>query len=211
MNCAPRRRPRLSPEAGVRAVRWTGEDGQGLEHCVLTLKRGGLVLEGMVAGNREGDSYGAHYIVRADAQGRTREVRVRYAGSYSLHVTADGEGNWHDEQRGRAIPRLRGCIDVDIGATAATNTLPIRRLGLAIGEACAISAAYVPLPGELAGQLEGAFLPEPVDQRYTRLGDRLWRYEGLFRDFVADLPVDDMGLVLDYPQLFRRAPLGGKA
>ena len=100
------------------------------------------VLEGMVAGNREGDSYGAHYIVRADAQGRTREVRVRYAGSHSLHVTADGEGNWHDEQRGRAIHRLRGCIDVDIGATAATNTLPIRRLGLAIGDACAISAAW---------------------------------------------------------------------
>ena len=50
-----------------------------------------------------------------------------------------------------------------------------------------------------------------MDQRYTRLGDRLWRYEGLFRDFVADLAVDDMGLVLDYPQLFRRAALGGKA
>lgn len=211
MTCAPRRRRRLSPEAGVRAVRWTGEDGQGLEHCVLKLRANGLVLEGMVAGNRGGDSYGAHYIVRADAMGRTREVRVRYAGSHSLHVTADGEGNWHDEQRGRAIHRLRGCIDVDIGVTAATNTLPIRRLGLAVGDACEIRAAYVALPDELAGQLEGAFLPEPADQRYTRLGDRLWRYEGLFRDFVANLPVDDMGLVLDYPQLFRRVITGAAA
>ena len=49
------------------------------------------------------------------------------------------------------------------------------------------------------------------DEAVARLGDRLWRYEGLFRDFVADLLVDDMGLVLDYPQLFRRAALGGKA
>ena len=75
----------MSPEAGVRAVRWTGEDGQGLEHCVLTLKRGGLVLEGMVAGNREGDSYGAHYIVRADAQGQTAFiVDLSYAGLFGL-------------------------------------------------------------------------------------------------------------------------------
>ena len=74
-----------------------------------------------------------------------------------------------------------------------------------------IRAAYVALPDELAGQLEGAFLPEPADQRYTRLGDRLWRYEGLFRDFVANLPVDDMGLVLDYPQLFRRVITGAAA
>ncbi len=50
-----------------------------------------------------------------------------------------------------------------------------------------------------------------MDQRYTRLGDRLWRYEGLFRNFVADLAVDDMGMGREYKQLFRRAALGGKA
>ena len=42
--------------------------------------------------------------------------------------------------------------------------------------------------------------------RYTRLADRLWRFEGLEADFVADLPVDGDGVVLDYPGLFRRLP-----
>lgn len=184
----------------ARAVRWTDGAGQGLEHCLLTLGPSGLVLEGVVAGTRGGD-VGAHYSLRTDAHGRTREVRVRYLGGPELHVAADEKARWRDETQGRALPDLEGCLDVDIGATPATNTLPIRRLGLAAGEAAEITVAHVPLPS----QVDGAFLPRPARQRYTRLAERLWRYEGPFRNFAADLAVDDLGLVLDYPQLFRRA------
>lgn len=198
MNCAPPpKRPSLADI--TRAVRWTDAEGRGLEHCLLTLGDG-LSLEGMVAGTRGGD-YGAHYTVRADAQGRTREIRVRYAGGPALHVTADENARWWDEITRQPLPDLDGCADADIGATPATNTLPIRRLDLAVGEAAEITVAYIPLPS----QVDGAFLPRPARQRYTRLADRLWRYEGLFRNFTADLPVDDLGLVLDYPPLFRRA------
>ena len=184
----------------ARAVRWTDAGGQGLEHCLLTLGPDGLTLEGAVAGTRDGE-YGAHYNLRADPQGRTREVRVRYVGGPELHVSADPNARWRDEIAGTALPDLDGCLDVDIGVTPATNTLPIRRLDLGHGGSAGITAAYVPLPS----QVEGAFLPRPAPQRYTRLSDRLWRYEGLFRNFTADLTVDDLGLVLDYPRLFRRA------
>ena len=48
----------------------------------------------------------------------------------------------------------------------------------------------------------------PVRQRYTCLEARpdggLYRYEGFSTGFVADLPVDADGLVLDYPGVFRR-------
>lgn len=171
-----------------------------MEHCLLTLGADGLTLEGVVAGTRQ-DEYGAHYHVRTDAQGRTRAVRVRYLGGPELHVTADQDARWRDEITGTPLADLDGCLDVDIGLTPATNTLPIRRLGLAQGQAAEITAAYVPLPA----QIQGAFRPRRAAQRYTRLADRLWRYEGLFRNFTAELAVDDLGLVLDYPQLFRRA------
>jgi len=50
-----------------------------------------------------------------------------------------------------------------------------------------------------------------VMQRYTCLerGDdgSLYRYEGLGTGFVTNLPVDPDGLVLDYPDIFRRVPL----
>jgi hypothetical protein len=45
-------------------------------------------------------------------------------------------------------------------------------------------------------------------QAYTRLGDRLYLFEALDASgFKAELAVDEEGIVLDYPQLFRR--IGG--
>ncbi len=45
-------------------------------------------------------------------------------------------------------------------------------------------------------------------QRYTCLelnaDGGLYKYEGLESDFIAELPVDSDGLVIDYPGLFKR-------
>jgi hypothetical protein len=42
-------------------------------------------------------------------------------------------------------------------------------------------------------------------QAYTRLSDRRYLFENLDgTGFRAELPVDEEGIVLDYPQLFRR-------
>ncbi|MGR3761860.1 putative glycolipid-binding domain-containing protein [Roseobacteraceae bacterium NS-SX3] len=183
------------------AVRWCSWQREGLEHCVLRENADGLVLEGIVTGPG-GASFGAHYFVRTDAQMRTREVRVEYAGGPRLHVAADGMGHWQDMAGGAAIPALDGCLDVDIGVTPATNTLPVRRLCLAAGDSAEILAAFVPPPDAI----EGAFLPRPARQRYTCLtrGSR-YRYEGLDSGFQAELEVDANALVLDYPGVFRRA------
>ena len=62
-----------------------------------------------------------------------------------------------------------------------------------------IRAAYIPLPSEI----RGAFVPRPVLQRYGRTAERSWRYHQPDAGFTADLVVDDLGLVLHYPQLFR--------
>jgi hypothetical protein len=181
-------------------VRWRDWDGQGIEHCVCREDDGELVLEGVVAGTR-GGRYGAHYIVRADAEFGTRDVRVDYVAGPRLHVSTDGAGHWRDRIGGGALPMLDGCLDVDIGVTPATNTLPIRRLKLSEHESRDIVVAYVPLPH----QIDGTFLPTPARQRYTCLRqDRLYRYDGLFRAFSAELEVDAFGLVLDYPDTFRR-------
>ncbi len=80
--------------------------------------------------------------------------------------------------------------------TPFTNTLAIRRLGLEVGESAEIKVAYILVP-ELS--LRAA------PQRYTRLADRLWRFDGLDIDFTADLTVDESGFVIEYPGLFRRA------
>jgi hypothetical protein len=70
-----------------------------------------------------------------------------------------------------------------------TNTLPIRRLAPAIGESIDVTAAWVRFP-ELT--------LEPLPQRYTRLSERRYRYESNGGAFVAELEVDDAGLVITY-------------
>lgn len=181
-------------------VRWREWDGEGIEHCVCREDGDGLTLEGVVVTTDEG-LFGAHYLVRTNAAFRTRDVWVAFVGGPVLHVEADGEGHWRDVTGHRALPALDGCIDVDIRITPSTNTLPIRRLKLDPGGGSDILVAYVPLPGQTAGD----FLPRRVEQRYTHLTpDGRYRYEGLGTGFVAELEVDDVGLVKDYPGVFRR-------
>jgi hypothetical protein len=113
-------------------------------------------------------------------------------------LLADGEGHWK-RASGEPLPELDGCIDVDISATPFTNTLPIRRLGLKPGESEELTVVYVRVPELLIG---------PERQCYGCLEAQadggLYRFEALPSGFIADLPVDAGGLMLDYPGLFRR-------
>ncbi|MBE9061094.1 putative glycolipid-binding domain-containing protein [cf. Phormidesmis sp. LEGE 11477] len=181
-------------------VRWCDWEMQGLEFCTLIQEPNMLLLEGVVVGTRE-SRYGAYYRVQADSEFRTRKVDFSYVGGSTLHVESDGNGHWTDTVNNTPIVSLEGCFDVDIGVTPATNMLPIKRLGLAENESRHIRAAYIPLPS----QIDGAFLPRSVEQRYTCLkADKRYRYEGIFRDFSAELEFDENGLVIDYPDTFRR-------
>lgn len=111
--------------------------------------------------------------------GRTRE-------GVWLVEQSDGTELRNDVER----PNLAGCIDIDLSVTPSTNTLPIRRLNLAVGESAEVTAAWVRFP---------ALVVQPLRQRYTRLAPDRYLYESLESDFTAELTVDDLGLVTHYP------------
>jgi uncharacterized protein len=90
---------------------------------------------------------------------------------------------------GRELPEVGGCRDVDLAVTPATNTLPIRRLDLGIGMSQSVTAAWIKFP-ELDLQL--------LSQRYTRIAENIYRYDS-DPGFSADIVVDDLGLVINYP------------
>lgn len=179
----------------MRIIRWRSENGLGLEHLAFNQDAGGVAANGTVIGERQGQPYGMRYHVRCAMDWTVREVAIDIVGGGKLRLEADGRGEWRDAD-GSIRSDLAGCIDVDISATPFTNTLPIRRLGLAVGERRPIRVAYIAIP-----PLEVA----TVDQAYTCLkpGER-YRYEGIFRNFQAELDVDEDGLVHDYPSLFKR-------
>ena len=152
--------------------------------------RGDVVL---LLGDRPGR---VSYQVEVDAGWRTRRVEVdveQATGHTRLLVVADGQGAW--EVDGAPAPELAGCVDIDLGCTPSTNTLPIRRLGLAVGDQQDISAAWLQFP-EL--RLVAA------TQTYRRLDDTTWRYSS--GHFAADLLVDDEGYVRRYGDDLWRTP-----
>jgi hypothetical protein len=187
-----------------RDVVWSAWDGKMLEHLRLTADGGSIVADGVLVGVREGHPLRARYEVRCDGDWGVLSVRVAMLDSQPfVDLTSDGHGNWTTAD-GEAVPGLAGCMDVDISATPFTNTLPIRRLGLAPGGSEDISVVFIGI-GEMRARTE--------PQRYTclerRINGGVYRFEALGSGFAhnppIDLPVDADGLVLDYPGLFRRA------
>jgi uncharacterized protein len=186
-----------------RNIMWSPWSGPGLEHLHLLQNDEQVVADGLIIGVEEQVPFRVRYEILCDSQWRLRTVHVSLLSSpfQALHLSTDGMGSWITST-GEAISSLDGCQYVDISATPFTNTLPIRRIALKPGESSTLAMAYITVP-----QLQVT----AVEQRYTCLeitpGGGRYRYESIVNGrsgFTAELPVDVDGLVLDYPQLFRR-------
>ena len=172
-----------------------GHERQGLEHVVLAEGHANSVL---LAIAEDGEPFRLSYRLAWDQRGRIRQADLEVRKGLeqrSLELRADGEGHWHQAQ-GQPLPELDGCIDVDIWPTPLTNSLPIWRSNLQIGQRQGFRMAWISAP-ELT--------VEPKQQSYLRLRDRLYVFESLDGSgFRAELPVDEDGIVTDYPNLFVR-------
>jgi hypothetical protein len=178
-----------------RIIRWSAPEGRdaGLEHCEIRPEDDRVIAAGAVIGEADGASFGLDYRLVVDAAWHVRRASLRTVSGTSLELICDGQGRW--QVNGQSAPNLDGCIDIDIQASPLTNTLPIRRLDLKCGQSAVIRVLYINVPN---------LTVEAVNQRYTALGLGLYRFEGLDTSFTADLMVDEDGLVLNYPDLFRR-------
>jgi len=179
------------PGVTTRRVAWRrSDDVETDEHCTLTVRDGGLSLVGTLIGSEGGLPIRIEYRVLADRSGLTTAVHVRDLRGFetrTLSLERNAKGSWTVD--GAGARGLRGCTDVDLGCSPSTNTLPIRRLRLAIGASQTIQAAWVRFP-ELS-VIKAA-------QTYTRLDDLTYRYAS--GTFAAELTADDDGLVAEYAE-----------
>lgn len=109
-----------------------------------------------------------------------------------IELTVDPEHNWR--LNGLERPAVAGCIDLDLNFSPSTNLLPIRRLNLAVGEEAEVKAAWLRFP---------SFELEPLSQIYRRVDESTYRYESGGGSFVADLEVDRVGFVTNYPGIWQ--------
>lgn len=169
------------------SILWQNPYDGSTELCRLVRTPSGAAFEGLVLVPVGGEPARVDYRIEADERwvARRADLRIRTAGSEAaIELVHEGD-RWIVDGRDRDA--LLGCVDLDLRVTPATNTLPIRRLGLPVGERAEVRAAWVGFPG-----LE----VESLDQSYERLGADSYRYRA--GDFEADLLVDDAGLVVRY-------------
>jgi hypothetical protein len=190
------------PNRPVRTVLWQRIESPGSDWCTLEREPDGWRLQGIVLTEVATVPVMVHYAVALAPDWSTRAVEIVMRSGDTidpreLRLAVAPDQRWQIEREpslGPSMPQddpmaLHGLTDVDLGITPATNTLPIRRLEPAIGAAVAVTAAWVRFP-ELT--------IEPLPQRYIRLAERRYRYESAGGAFVAEIEVDDLGLVTAY-------------
>lgn len=188
---------------------WQRDDGA--EWCDLRLDADRLSATGVQLGSAP-TPYRVDYRLETAPGFVTTEMRLRSSGAgwqRLLTLRRFPDGAWDvDASEYGAGPGTPGCdpatlqgaVDIDLGLSPLTNTLPIRRLSILagpIGKAVSIVAAWISVPDL------GVRAPT---QGYTPLGSGAVRYtQG---SFTADLAIDLEGVVTDYPGL---AALSGDA
>jgi hypothetical protein len=167
----------------------------GFEVVFVQRRAGGCELVGATTAVEDGGAWAVRYEIVVDDAWLTRAAHVRSrsaSGDHEVRLEADGSGHWRIG--GSAAPELDGCLDVDLEASSCTNTLPVHRLGLAVGEGADAPAAYV-----RAVDVD----IERLEQRYVRIEDDGARgqfdYTAPAFEYRGLLVYDGSGLVLDYP------------
>ena len=170
-------------------ARWQTWDGEDDETLTLTWENEGWTAIGEVSRER------ISYVVRLTSTWQVSQFLLfRDQDEPDLWLGTDGGARW-GEVNGAHRPDLDGCIDVDLGCTPFTNTLPIRRLALDVGDSADVVAARIDV--ETLGVV-------PVHHRYEHLAPGRWHHLDVDSGAEADFAVDEYGLVQDYPGRFRR-------
>ena len=170
---------------------WRRLDRPGHESAQLSVRHPHRYLAGTaVFADKQGPCR-LDYLVVCDEAWRTLSGRVTgWVGEkvIEIELAVDAASRWRLNRAER--PEVAGCIDLDLNFSPSTNLLPLRRLGLAVGQEARVRAAWLRFP---------SFDLEPLDQLYRRIGESTYRYESAGGTFVADLEVNDAGFVVRYP------------
>jgi uncharacterized protein len=180
----------------IRTGFWQWLQGTGLERFQLLRAADQWILRGTILTLSEHDPAEARYEIVCNDSWHTGSAEISLQSKdndRTLRIRTDN-GRWYENDR--LNESVSGCIDIDLGWSPSTNTLPIRRLQLAMGESSGlVTAAWVRFP-ELTLQ--------PLAQEYLRLSVQQYRYSSRGGTFMAGISVDEDGLVLYYEGLWER-------
>jgi uncharacterized protein len=184
-----------SKEYWMKTILWENRESHSLEYFNLSARGDGFTLAGTVVLLLDKLPAQISYRVDCTRHWQTRRVTInqeRDGDTKDLVLETSDRQTWHTADSDLSF--ASGIVDIDLEITPATNTLPLRRAVLGVGESMQVDALWVRFP---------ALTLEILPQRYTRLASNLYRYESLSSGFNTELEVDELGLVVDYKGLWR--------
>lgn len=186
-----------------RTAAWRHRDARdGFEVALFEIEAQDIGLRGHAAAVDDGQVWSVRYDITLDPNWHTRHAQVwslSSTGERQATLETDGSGGW--QVNGSPRPDLEGCLDVDMESSACTNTIPIHRMRLGVGEQAEAPAAYVRALDLAVERLEQCYVrldnAEDVHHRYD--------YSAPVFNFACRLIYDESGLVLEYPGIASRA------
>lgn len=168
-------------------ARWRTWDDQHTDDLTLTWENEAWTASGRLA--RED----VEYVIRLSPLWHVRQFLLfRDLAEPDLWLGTDGRGRW-GEMNGAHRPELDGAHDIVLPITAFTHALPIRRVPLAVGDDFTISVLTVDTE---------TLAVETHPLTYTRVAEHTWQVGDA--DSLVRFDVDEYGVPLDIPGLFRR-------
>ncbi len=175
-------------------ILWKRLDAPGHDVARLWFQDPSWCLEGTAIFLEERQICRLDYQVFCDRAWKTVSGKVfGWVGEKSIDVqfAVDPDGRWM--LNGKDCEPVKGCVDIDLSFTPATNLLSIRRLQLPVGEDASVRSAWLKFP---------LFTLEVLEQKYRHVGVGTYRYEAFGGEFVKELTVDEEGFVTHYPDLW---------
>ncbi|MEP3112719.1 putative glycolipid-binding domain-containing protein [Nisaea sp.] len=167
---------------------WRRLDESGTDLCRIMRGDDAWLLSGSATGLRGGAPIHLDYHVACNAGWVTRKVRLL---GWDLVIRRDDGGAW--TFNGQPARSVTGASDIDLGFTPATNTVAVRRNGLAPGTSIGTTADWLD---------EADWSLKPLRQIYRRVTNDRFEYASPANGFNATLFMDEVGLVSDYPGLW---------
>lgn len=179
-----------------KTVLWKNAENNSLEYFTLCTNNQCVVMEGTIIMFLEQSPAKITYKLLCDSYWKTKHVHIlqeRDGKISQLTLSVDEAQLWHKNQT--VLPFAAGLFDVDLEVSPATNILPIHRLSLDVGKSKELDTVWVRFP---------SLKLERLQQRYTRLSGRCYKYEAPKLGFEVQLEVDEAGLIHKYGELWRQ-------
>ena len=176
-----------------RYVLWKGIMFPSLEICSLKRNDDGWLMEGSLTAKFRETGQTIVYQIFSDCNFNSLSAYIEVVSPWNkkrVDLQLRG-GNWF--VNGKIREDLAECRDVDLELSPATNTLPIRRSAVRIGEKVELVAAWIRVPD---------LTVEPLRQSYERISETMYLYKS--NNFQAKLEVDEIGLVTSYEGVWQK-------